>query len=295
MYCIYSGKEIDTSKSNIEHIIPLSLGGCDEFTIQVEKDINSKLGSRIDGKLTQDFLIALNRVYVGEKGHSKKEPIYNVPSTTEGGEPLISTFTNKSLLLFDPKERKYVDFSGKISLRTMIDMDLRIKFATKVTLATGFFLFGKAFENYTDCEALRMIVNSEHLKDLFKENPDRFEGMRFYDSLHEFEKKDAAMMSLYKMYCKHSKKSNVLWTYSPESIIVHVAILGEFVGLINCKANIGIIPPIENDWLGHIMICDGDKLERKSWREALLEVVETYGLLPEEEIERAKKFAEEFE
>ena len=134
-----------------------------------------------------------------------------------------------------------------------------------------------------------MIVNSECLRDLFKENPDRFEEIRFYDSLHEFEKKDEAMMTLYKMYCKHSKKSNVLWTYSPESIIVHVAILGEFVGLINCKADIGIIPPIENGWLGHIMICDGDKLERKSWGEALLEIVEIYGLLSEEEIGHVKK------
>ena len=295
MYCIYSGEEIDISKSNIEHIIPLSLGGCDEFTIRVDKNTNSRIGSKIDGKLTQDFLVALNRINAGEKGHSKKEPMYNVPSSTKDGAPLISTFTNKSLRLFDPKEREYVQYVGPITMRTVLDMDLRIKFVAKVTLATGFFLFGKSFEDYTDCDALRMIVNSERLKDLFEENSDRFEGMRFYDSLHQIEEKDAAMMDIYKMYCKHSKKSNVLWTYSPESIIVHVAILGEFVGLINCKANKSVIPPIENDWLGHIMVCNGDKLERSSWRDAILETVEVYGLLPKEEIENAKKFAENFE
>ena len=82
----------------------------------------------------------------------------------------------------------------------------------------------------------------------------------------------------------------MLWTYSPESVIVHVGILGEFVGVINCKANVDKIPPIGDDWLGHIMICDGNRLVRKSWRDALLEVTEASGLLRQEEIERVKNF-----
>lgn len=47
MYCIYSGKEIDEINSNIEHIIPLSLGGCDELIIRVEKNINSDIGVKL--------------------------------------------------------------------------------------------------------------------------------------------------------------------------------------------------------------------------------------------------------
>ena len=97
MYCIYSGKEIDEKASNIEHIIPISLGGCDELTIRVDREINSKIGSQIDGKLTQDFLIALDRVKNGDRGHSKKTPKYTVQSKTQEGKTVISTFTSQAL------------------------------------------------------------------------------------------------------------------------------------------------------------------------------------------------------
>jgi len=290
MYCIYSGKEIDVANTNVEHIIPMSLGGCDQFTIQVEKGINSDLGSKIDGKMTQDFLVALCRIHSGDKGHSNKPTIYNVPTRTESGEPVISTFSKEALLVFNPKERKYIQPSGTLTMRTKLDMDLRIKFAAKVTLATGYFLFGKTFEEYTNCEDLRLIMKSESLRDLFMKYPDRFQGIRVYDSLHQINDSDQVMMEIYKMYCKYSKRSNVLWTYSPESIIVHVAILGEFVGAINCKANVDMIPTIGADWLGHIMICDGNRLVRKSWRDAILEVSEANGLLSQDEIEQAKNF-----
>ena len=62
MYCIYSGKVLDDDEMNIEHIIPLSLGGCDSFTIMVGKKINSDLGSKIDGKFCNDFLIGLQQL-----------------------------------------------------------------------------------------------------------------------------------------------------------------------------------------------------------------------------------------
>lgn len=290
MYCIYSGKEIDEMYSNIEHIIPLSLGGCDDLTIRVEKGINSIIGSRIDGKLTQDILIALDRVKVGDKGHSNKGPMYTVQSKTEDGKTLISTFTSETLKLFDPIEKEYIDFSGKVSMRTKIDLDLRLKFVTKVALAVGYFMFGKKFEEYTDCNALRMIITADSLNKLFEEQSSKFEGMRFYDSLHQINDSDKTMMVIYKLYCQYIQKSNVLWTYSKESIIVHVAIFGKFVGLINFKADIEQIPHYENDWLGHIMICDKNKLIRKSWRDAILEMAEVYNLLSKEVIEDAKKF-----
>lgn len=290
MYCIYSGKEIAEINSNIEHIIPLSLGGCDELIIRVDKNINSKIGSQIDGKLTQDFLIALDRVKVGNRGHSNKEPMYTVQAKTEDGKPLISTFTTEALKFFDPKEKVYVDYSGKISMSTNINLDLRLKFVAKVALAVGYFLFEKRIEDYTDCDALRMIITTDNLKELLENNSNKFEEMRFYDSLHEINDLDKPMMEIYTLYCQYIKKSNILWTYSSESIIVHVAIFGKFVGLINFKAKVDKIPHNEDDWLGHIMICDENRLIRKSWRAAILEMAEANNLLSEDVIEEAKKF-----
>lgn len=290
MYCIYSGKEIEEKDSNIEHIIPKSLGGCDEFTIRVSEKINSKVGSQIDGRLTQDFLVALNRIKLGNRGHSNKPPIYKVPSRAENGEPLISTFTSEELVFYDPKENIYIQSPGKVQMRTSINLDLRKKFVAKVALSVGFFLFGKEFEDYTDCEDLRMLIKNERIEEVVRKYPEKFNGIRFYDSLMKIKDSDKPMVDTYKMFCEHNGKSNVLWTYSPKSIIVHVAILGKFVGLINFKADVKKIPEIENGWLGHLMICEGNMLIRKSWRDGILEMCEAKKLLSEDELRNAKSF-----
>ena len=106
MYCIYSGKEIDDQDTNIEHIIPLSLGGSNDFTINVSEKLNSYLGSKIDGKLTQDFLVNMDRVHYAGKGHSKKEAKLNIRSELEDGSPVITTFTQKEMKVFDPVNGK---------------------------------------------------------------------------------------------------------------------------------------------------------------------------------------------
>ena len=108
MYCIYSGKEIDAQDTNIEHIIPLSLGGSNDFTINVSEKLNSYLGSKIDGKLTQDFLVNMDRVHYAGKGHSKKEAKLNIRSELEDGSPVITTFTQKEMKVFDPVNKQYI-------------------------------------------------------------------------------------------------------------------------------------------------------------------------------------------
>lgn len=236
--------------------------------------------------------MALDRVKTGDKGHSNKEPIYTVQSRTEDGQPLVSTFTSKELKFFDPKKKEYVNFSGKLTMSTKMDLNLRLKFLAKVALAVGYFLFGKNIEEYTDCDALRMIIIANNLQELFEEHPDKFKGLKFYDSFHKIKDSDKTMIDMYKLYCQYIKKSNILWTYSKESIIVYVSLLGKFVDLINFKAKVDEIPYKYNDnyWLGHIMICDKNKLIRKSWRDAILEIAEVYNFLSKEVIEDAKNF-----
>lgn len=292
MYCIYSDREIEESQANVEHIIPLSLGGCDDFTIQVEKNCNSILGSKVDGKMTKDFLVALERIKRGDEGHSGKAPKYTVKSSYEDGKPLISTFTKRELRLFDPIDKKYVKGAAAVRMETRIDLDTRIKFVAKVALATGYFLFGRDITKYADCDSLRAVMMSEHLSDLLNKSPEQIKNLRFYDSLHPIEDKDKAWMELYKMYGECCQASNVLWTYSPSSIIVHVEIWGKFVGCINFRADVEKIPKTREKeyWLGHILICEKDGLVRKSWREALLELCEAKKLIGEDELIQAKNF-----
>jgi hypothetical protein len=70
IYCPYTDRDIPIDDSNPEHIIPLSLGGLNGFTLPVSKDFNSRAGSEIDGALANDFLVMSERDKHSVWGHS---------------------------------------------------------------------------------------------------------------------------------------------------------------------------------------------------------------------------------
>lgn len=71
MYCIYSQADIDEQYCSRQHILPLSLGGVDDFSISIDKKINSELGSRIEGALTNEFTMKLKQMHSDIVGQSK--------------------------------------------------------------------------------------------------------------------------------------------------------------------------------------------------------------------------------
>lgn len=84
IYCPYTDTEIDVNSSSAEHIIPLSLGGSNDFTIPVGKEYNSKIGSDIDGDLANDFLVLFRRRNFDARGHSDKKPKVILKNPTWG-------------------------------------------------------------------------------------------------------------------------------------------------------------------------------------------------------------------
>ena len=290
MYCIYSGKEINESEANVEHIIPLSLGGSDEFIIMVSKELNSCLGSKVDGKMTQDFLISMDRVKRDGKGHSKKVPRVDVKSMLDNGNPAITSFTKDGMRLFDPIKKKYINMPHKVKVQTKLDLDIRMKFTAKVALATGYYLFGDKFVKYSDCQSLRSIMMSDNLKESIKK-ASNIRNIRFYDPLLTGrECKADTFFQVYQLFVESNKVSSVVWTFSKRSFIVFIAIYGKFVGMINFEAETDKFPNEDNFWLGHTLICQNGQLIRMSWRDAIIEMCEKTGLLDEPYIAEAKKF-----
>lgn len=288
VYCIYSGKEIKESDSNVEHIIPLSLGGSNEFTINVSKECNSYLGSKVDGKMTRDFLIGMDRVKHEEKGHSKKEPRLDVKSKLEDGKPVITSFTKNDMKIFDPVIKDYIAMPHTVKMEVKLDLDIRMKFTAKVALATGYYLFGDKFVKYSDCNSLRNIMMSDNLKETLKKSRD-VGKIRFFDPLlTKKECKTDEMFQVYKLFIESSNASSVVWSFSESSFIVFVAIYGKFIGMLNFGAETDKFPKSDDFWLGHTLICQNGKLIRMSWREALIEMCEITGLLDKNILIEAK-------
>ena len=69
IWCPYTNQDLDESETSPEHIIPLSLGGCDDFAIPVDK-INSTVEVKLMGNM-QMTLVMLRRNAFDVRGHSK--------------------------------------------------------------------------------------------------------------------------------------------------------------------------------------------------------------------------------
>lgn len=82
----------------------------------------------------------------------------------------------------------------------------------------------------------------KNLRETVQSDSQKLKNVRFYDSFTKEKPKDKPWIDIYRMYCEYAGGSNVLWTYSPQSIIVYVGILGEFIGCINFEADVQAFP-----------------------------------------------------
>ena len=87
---------------------------------------------------------------------------------------------------------------------------------------------------------------SKNLRETVQFDSQKLKNVRFYDSFTKEKPKDKPWIDIYRMYCEYVGGSNVLWTYSPQSIIVYVGILGEFIGCINFEADVQAFPTDED-------------------------------------------------
>ena len=161
IYCPYTDQDIPEEEASSEHIIPLSLGGIGGLEIDVDRDCNSKLGSELDGPLANDFFVALRRTEFGARGHSRKDPWVEVKRANYGNEDRpaqVRIHRRHGIELWDAKHRKLVKSSGTLHFQTMLNMSLPVRFAAKVALAAGYFVYGNKFRSHVDHHQLREIM-----------------------------------------------------------------------------------------------------------------------------------------
>lgn len=132
---------------------------------------------------------------------------------------------------------------------------------------------------------------SKNLRETVQSDSQKLKNVRLYDSFTKEKPKDKPWIDIYRMYCEYAGGSNVLWTYSSQSIIVYVAILGEFIGCINFEADVQAFPTDEDYWPGHVLLCKDSARVWNSWRSAVMEPAEKKQLLSPEQLEEARQFA----
>ena len=276
IYCPYTDRAISNCESNTEHIIPLSLGGTNELAIKVNKEFNSQLGSELDGELASDFFVALRRSEYDARGHSGKEPWATSKNAGYGDERCpaqVRLHRKHGLKIWDARDQELVDGYGTIQFNTFLDVHLPIRFAAKVALSAGYFVYGDHFRHHVDHHQVREIMRME-FGDFNREGiEDKVDESRFTaladDYLSESPSpKDWRLRSIRK-FCNGISGSVVLLIPSKKHLLVSVGILGKYLALINVPAETETFPNEGDYEWGHVLAVVDKKLIRCSWIEGL--------------------------
>jgi hypothetical protein len=269
MYCIYTDREVETASGNWDHIIPLSLGGLNQFCVWADKTFNSKMGEKIDGAIANDALIVFARREADARGHSGSEPIPKWRDSKFEGRPVQVTFGKEGMRIWDARSKTYVDeeyFAGK-EIRSNFSMDrfASIRFVAKVALGGGYSVYGELIRSAVDCEELRRLASLDI--EAARKDPNYFSSKlsvcdRFHPDVHN--SPEAAM---YKALCEFTQRSTFICVPHQDSISFHVGVVGVYLGSVVCPANTSELP---NDGLhdvGHAVLLSPGSIEKISLRE----------------------------
>jgi len=267
-YCIYTDSEVPEHAGNFDHIIPLALGGSDRFTIWSDKSYNSDMGSQVDGRIANDPLIMLARRNADARGHGDKPPIPVWKKTTFDGRPVQLTLGNEKIELWDARERRMLDeaeWAGQAVETTLrIDRGPPLKFAAKVALAGGFFVYGDLFRDNFDCDELRSILNVD-IAD--QEAVRRSAGKaQLMDRWHP-DALSGGSAAHFKHMSEVSGRTTVIFVPHDNGLSVHIGVVGAYLASIVIEGD-GTGFPSEGDHdLGHVILLHPGDMETMSFRE----------------------------
>ena len=280
IYCPYTDREISEVQSNHEHIVPLSLGGTNELTIEVDKKANDQLGSDLDGALANDFFVTIRRSEYSARGHSGKEPwaISKHASHGDNARPAqVHLHRRHGLKLWDAKDQVFVKNYGTARFNTQMNVYLPIRFTAKVALAAGYFVYGDLFRYHVDHHQLRDIMlmglaemDQEDIANILDE--DRFTALAD-DFLSESPSPRNWRLRCIRKFCDGMKGSVVVLIPSKDRLLISVGILGEYLALINVPADTETFPNEGDYEWGHVLAVIDTRLIRCSWAEGLRQLV----------------------
>jgi hypothetical protein len=270
VWCPYTDQELELNETTPEHIIPMSLGGCNQLVLPVHLATNAILGSEIDGKITQDFVVRFLRREFDARGHSGKKPEVIFKNATFEGRPAQVQFLGGDKLprIWDARSASYVDeetIAGKqLTIAFEHDRSLIVRFAAKVALSAGYFALGDYWRQYVDHSQARLVMNAR-TPDQRKELIPKVKIL-FHDIYNVLSDAQRWFEDVLKLCCASINGPVVMIIPGTENIGVVVGVLRQYLGMINIPADTSNFPSDPAYDLGHCLIVSDRKLTRCSWR-----------------------------
>ena len=277
VWCPYTNKQIPFADTAPEHVVPRSLGGVNDFCVPTDKKANWDLGSKIDARLADEFLVKQRRNRLGMVGHSGKYPVVKWRhSELDSGEPVQVTLDRGDVRIWSPRRKQYVTAGsdGRIRFRSRWTMyvDTSLRFAAKVALSAGYFVYGDLFRRTVEHKEVRFIMEFDLSGATPEERADlrrRAAAMRIRaeDWLRRDDNPDLEVCRLLSQAYGYSSVVGLIPTMS--SVVVFVGVLGLYVGLVNAPADTSEFPIGGTHDLGHVIVLRDGKIEQHSLRDAV--------------------------
>ncbi len=277
-YCIYSNSyftKIGKEEDNKDHIIPLFLGGHDDFVVDAATDKNSHISNEIENKLANDFFIKMNRNNLGSLGlghrarKDNKLVIPNLIGDADGKKAkIIFDKASKKINAIDVRSesKNEIDDWQKITFSQVFknsDSELFLRFAAKVALGTGYFLDKEYFVNNVVHDELRLIMNG--LSKLSEEERKNIKTRcclgRWFSPKKDTETEE---YKLYSKICKSVQGSIVIIYPTTQSLCFHIGVVSEYIGMINVTAKTEKLLKKYKDGLGHVFMITKNSFKQGS-------------------------------
>jgi hypothetical protein len=274
-YCIYEDAFFDESLMSIEHIIPLSLGGSNLFTIKVSKKSNSNLGALVDGKFANDSLIKLHNLNYEYKGHRRKKNkvIFKKSRIKNTNEPVQIGISKNRIEVYSLRNSKILSPNelANHTVQSIIDYSqtIRIVFTAKVLLATGYYLYSDLFVKNTDHVSLRKLMN--------------YKQGESFESIKDLPLKVSCNLSKSKNYtigdliCETLDDATIIFKYENTCIKGIVGIAGKFIGSITFLADTLKLNNTNDFENGHIINIKKNGILKMSYKE-MQDIIEDSGI-----------------
>ena len=283
-YCIYTDTYCKQDEVSREHIFPLSLGGVDSFEIPAHRLFNNQLGSKIDGKLANDFLIILDRKRNDARGHSNKpvQAIWKKSRFDETNKPVQVKLTDNGVKYYCPITKRELTekecIKKEILTTHVIDRFIRLKFTAKTALSAGYFVYRDLFKEFVDTRSLRDLMNMDktRMNHILSTSKLRCTDQFYYNG------KDEGDVKMFMKMAEMFEGSSVMFVLSTENILISVSTLGTYLGTINVPAKTEYFPNEHEYRLGHVVyINKSSEIKRLSFHAAVRELSKKLGFLNE--------------
>lgn len=269
-YCIYTGREVPSDAGNWDHVVPLSLGGHNDFVVWCDQKVNSDLGSRVDGKLRDDPLLIFPLSHAGVTGHRKKPVVPVWKCADLGGRPVQITWGKDKVTVWDARDRRELtdaEAVGEIKAQLKLDSHVVRRFLGKVALGTGYFLYGDVFCRALDCQPVRELATLD-LNDARISECLRLADVKICDRFHPDSSVGGAAY-MYRAITEATNQSMVLCVPYDDAISFHVGLVGMYIGSIVCAGTTTELP-VDGDYdLGHAICLAPGEFKRMSFRALL--------------------------